>query len=125
MLGFSAFFNINQLKKIPSNYGLRFLNRIHILPGLKTIRIYGTADYTQQHRKKRETINKSIAQDEDDTSKAVNNCRSDLEIALLSSQVLPTRFTSTSWARQHPYLETLFKERRKELDQLVSRVFML
>ena len=90
---FSAFFNIDQLKKISSSYGLEFANRIHILPGLKTIRIYGTVDYIQQRQKKPKAINKSIAQDEDDRLKALNNRKSDLE--------------------------TLFKERRKELDQFI------
>ena len=92
---FSAFFNINQLKKITSSYGLEFVNRIHILPGLKTIRIYGALDYIQQRQKKPEASNKPIAQDkdEDDTLNALNNRRS--------------------------ILKTLFKERRKELDQFI------
>jgi hypothetical protein len=77
---FSVFFSIDQLKKTTSSYGLEFANRIHILAGLKAIRIYGTLDYTQQRRKKPEAINKPIAQDEDededDTLNALNNRRS-------------------------------------------------
>ncbi|KAG2202176.1 hypothetical protein INT46_007691 [Mucor plumbeus] len=80
---------------ITSSYGLEFVNRIHILHGQKTIRIYGALDYIQQRQKKPEAINKPIAQDkdEDDTLNALNNRRS--------------------------ILETLFKERRKELDQFI------
>lgn len=69
---FSAFFNIDQLKRISSSYGLELASRIRVLLGLKTIRIYGTVGYIQQHPKKSEAINKSIVQDEDDTLKALN-----------------------------------------------------
>jgi hypothetical protein len=42
---FSAFFSIDQLKKIASSYELEFSNRICVLLGLKIIRIYGTLKY--------------------------------------------------------------------------------
>ncbi|CEP13230.1 hypothetical protein [Parasitella parasitica] len=45
---FPSFFNIDTLISTAAAYGLQFMHRIHILPGLKTIRLYGTRKESKQ-----------------------------------------------------------------------------
>lgn len=75
---FSSFFNIDLLKKKSASYGLSFANRIYILPGLKTVRIYGTyRGFTQ--RKVSEVKKKSEYQESDSTVKNMVTQKSDLQ----------------------------------------------
>ncbi|KAG2232169.1 hypothetical protein BDF21DRAFT_459113 [Thamnidium elegans] len=86
---FSNFLNIRLLNEKASDYGLVFSNQIHILPGLKTVRIYGTyEDLTRIQID--ETLEKPKYQEGDSTVKAMND--------------------------QKPALQNRFKDQVKQLD---------
>jgi hypothetical protein len=52
-VGFSSFFNIKRLIVVSSSHSLVFANRMHILPGLKAVRLY-SARKLNQHRPKQQ-----------------------------------------------------------------------
>lgn len=75
---FSSFFDIHLLKEKAADYGLVFSNRIHILPGLKTVRVYGTCKKSAQAQID-EAPDKPKYQEGDSTTKAMNDQKSALQ----------------------------------------------
>ncbi|KAL9536437.1 hypothetical protein MBANPS3_012650, partial [Mucor bainieri] len=62
---FSSFFDIERLQSIAKSYGMQFSNRMHILPGLKTVRIYGTVSTMRtKPRDSKPAKAKEVAQDD-------------------------------------------------------------
>ncbi|KAI8643844.1 hypothetical protein BD408DRAFT_414298 [Parasitella parasitica] len=58
---FSNFFNIEKLKSVTSSYGMEFINRIHILPGSKTVRLYGSIGHFKSTMKaQKKELDKSL-----------------------------------------------------------------
>jgi hypothetical protein len=69
---FSSFFNIERLIAVSSSHGLVFANRMHILPGLKAVRLYGTRKLNrrkpkQQKAKQEKTASSSTFASNEDT----------------------------------------------------------
>ena len=52
-VGFSSFFNIKRLIVVSSSHSLVFANRMHILPGLKAVRLYSARKLNQDWPKQR------------------------------------------------------------------------
>ncbi|KAL7325933.1 hypothetical protein PS15p_208349 [Mucor circinelloides] len=65
---FSSFFDIERLKSVTKSYGLEFANRIHVLPGLKAVRLYGEVTFTRRNTNTSESANAEIdsMEDQDD-----------------------------------------------------------
>ncbi|KAI8645614.1 hypothetical protein BD408DRAFT_411738 [Parasitella parasitica] len=59
---FNSFFNIEKLKA----YGMEFLNIIHIIPGSKTVRLYGSIGHFKSSRRNPETKSKLNHHTDDD-----------------------------------------------------------
>lgn len=66
---FSSFFNIDRLKLVSSSYGLQFGNCIHVLPGLKCTRIYGTSLVSSKSKATKSKITLSASLTEDATKR--------------------------------------------------------
>lgn len=67
---FSSFFRIDTLKKTTASYSLQFMNRIHILPGLKTVRLYGNFQTVSLRKKNTPSTRKQTDRPLSDSDKA-------------------------------------------------------
>lgn len=85
---FSSFFDIHLLKEKAADYGLVFSNKIHILPRLKTVRVYGTCKKLARAQIG-EAPDKPKYQEGNSTTKTMNDQKSALQKKKLKDQVKP------------------------------------